>query len=265
VANLTPGGGRAQREVEDGVWSRVCQVAVAVLGIAALSAGGVATFISSNGAGSAGLVASGAALLLFVLFGERIEWLKFANVEFHLREAARGLTRQAAHLEAQGHTEAAEELRDEARRLLLHASPAARAYEELRRTRPPGAQRVIELSKIVSDARHYSRAERPSADAVREIFFGGGDGERVYALALMEEDPDVGDLESILDAISNSHSAFEQGQSLMAALQIAPRLRSADKARLSEAVQEQLMPDGHISRSTDRHRVARQLLSVLSD
>jgi hypothetical protein len=235
-----------------------------VLGVAALVAGGLATLISANGAGSAGLVAAGAALVLFVLLGDRIEWLKFGNVEFHLREAARGLTRQAAYLEAQGDTEAAEQLRDEARRLLAHASPAARAYEELRRTRPPGAQRVIELSRIVSDARQYSRAEHPPADAVREIF-GGGDGERVYALALMEEDPDVGDLESILDAISHSRSAFEQRQALAAALQVAPQLGPADKAQLSEAVRQQLAPGGHIARSTDRLRVARQLLSVLSD
>jgi hypothetical protein len=238
---------------------------VAVVGIAALAAGGAATFVSSNGAGSAGLVASGAALLLFVLLGEKIEWLRVGNVELHLREAALGLTRQAARLEAQGDTAAAEQLREEARRLLTRVSPAARAYEELRRARPQGAERVIGLSEIVSDARQYSRAEHPSADVVREIFSSAGDGERVYALALMREDPDAGNLESILDAICHSRSAFEQGQALAAALQMTPLLGPAGKAQLGQAVRQQLAPGGHVARSTDRRRLAEQLLSLLGD
>lgn len=246
-------------------WLRIREAVVAVLGVAALAAGATATFISSNGAGSAALVASGAGLLLFVLLGEKIEWFKVGDVEFHLREAARGLTREASRLEAQGDTAAAEQLREEARRLLVRASPAARAYEELRRTRPPGAKRVMELSNIVSDARQYSRAEHPPADAVRQIFASGGDGERVYALALMQEDPDVGNLEGILDAICHSHSAFEQGEALAAALQMAPLLGPADRARLSESVRQQLAPGGYVARSTDRRRLAHQLLSVLSD
>ena len=52
------------------------EAAIAVLGAAALAAGGVATFVTSNGAGSAGLAASGATLLLIVLLGEKLEWLK---------------------------------------------------------------------------------------------------------------------------------------------------------------------------------------------
>jgi hypothetical protein len=248
----------------DRAWPRVWQVAVAVLGVAVLAAGGAATFISSNGAGSAGLVASGSALLLFALLGEKVEWLKVGNVEFHLREAARGLTRQAAQLEALGDTAAAERLRDEARLLLIRASPAVRAYEEQRQTLPSGAERVIRLSGIVSEARRCAREERPSPEAVRAIFADGGDGERVYALALMQENPDADDLDSILDGICQSRSAFEQGQALAAALAVAPLLGLADKAQLGRAVREQLVPDGHIARSTDRRRLARRLLSVLS-
>ena len=245
--------------------SRRRQAAAAALGLATLAAGGTATFLSTNGAGSAGLVAGGVALLLFALLGDRLETLKIGSLEFHLREAARQLTRQAAELEAQGDTEAAARLREEAERLLLHASPAARAYEELRRTRPPGAQRVTELSRIINDARQYSHDQHPSADAVRQIFYSGGDGERVYALALMLEDPSVNSLDCILDAVSHSHSAFEQGQALQAALQITPGLGPEEKKRLVEAVQGQMRTEGHISRSTDRHRLASQLLNLLGE
>jgi hypothetical protein len=265
MGDINLGNGPAPHVEHTAIRSYGRQAAATVLGIATLAAGGAATFISSNGAGSAGLVAGGVALLLFVLLGERLEFLKVGNVEFHLREAARQLTQQAARLEAQGDVEAAERLRAEARRLLLHASPAARAYEELRRTRPPGALRIIELSRIVEDAREYSDNERPPAEAVCEIFFSGGDGERVYALALMQEDPTVGDIDCILDSVLHSRSAFEQGQALRAALQLRQRLNAADKARLIEAVQQQLGPGGHIGQSTHRRRLASQILSMLDE
>ena len=44
---------------------------IALLGATALTAGGVATFVSSNGVGSAGLSARGATWLILVLLGER--------------------------------------------------------------------------------------------------------------------------------------------------------------------------------------------------
>lgn len=237
----------------------------AVLGIAILTAGGAATFLTSNGAGSAGLVAAGVALLGFVLLGDRLELLKVGNLEFHLREAAHELTRQAAGLEAIGDSEMAERLRAEARRLLRHVSPAALAYEELRQTSAPGPQRIMELSKIVEDAREYAQREHPSGEAVREVFLSGGDGERVYALALMREDPAAGDVECILDAVLRSRSAFEQGQALHAALKLAPRIGTADRSRLAEAVHQQLGPGGHIGKSTDRRGLASQLLKELGE
>jgi hypothetical protein len=243
----------------------VREALLALLGAMALVAGGVATFVSSNGPGSAGLAASGAALLVLVLLGEKIEWLKIGSVEVHLREAARTLTLEADRLEAQGHTEAAIRLREEAGRLLVRAYPAARSYEELRQTQAPTPERVLRLSEVVSAARRHARAERPSAEAVTEIFRNGGDGERVYALGLMQEAPDATYLESIIDAICQSQSAFEQGEALAAALQVAPLLDVDGKARLRDLIREQLNSDGHIARSTYRRSLCEQLLSMLGD
>jgi hypothetical protein len=70
-------------------------------------------------------------------------------------------------------------------------------------------------------------------------------------------------LESILDAICHSHSAFEQGEALAAALQVAPLLVSDDKARLRDAVRQQLNPNGRIARSTYRRRLTEQLLTII--
>jgi len=56
------------------------------------------------------------------------------------------------------------------------------------------------------------------------MFSAGGDGERIYALALMREDPEAGNVDCILDAIRCSRSAFEQGQALRTAIDLVPRL-----------------------------------------
>jgi len=105
----------------------------AFLGVSVLAVGGVATFFSTNGAGSAALVVGGIALLVLGGLGNRVDLLKVGSVEFHLRAAARQLSRRADELEVHGDAAAAEQLRKEAERLLLQASPAARSYEELRR------------------------------------------------------------------------------------------------------------------------------------
>ena len=83
----------------------------------------------------------------------------------------------------------------------------------------------------------------------------------------MQEEPDASYLESILDAISDSRSAFEQGQALTAALQIAPLLGPPGKAQLAEAVSDQLVSrrTGTLPGQLNRRRVAEQLLGALNE
>jgi hypothetical protein len=265
VDSLHPAGARPLAGGGNSIWSLRRQWLAALLGMSVLAAGAVATFMSANGAGSAALVVGGVALLLSVMLGDRLESLKVGNVEFRLREAALQLTQQAVVLEAHGDLDAAERLRQEAGQLLLQASPAVRAYEELRRVRPHGAERLADLNRLIDGAKEYSRRNRPSAEAVSEMFSSGGDGERVYALALMEADPETSDVDCILDSISHSRSAFEQGQALRVALRILARLDSSDRGRLSDAIQQQLRSDGHIEHSTERRRLAEQILAALDN
>ncbi len=233
----------------------------AFFGISVLAVGGVATFFSTNGAGSAALVVGGIALLVLGGLGDRVDLLKVGSVEFHLRAAARELSRRADELEVHGDDAAAEHLREEAERLLLQASPAARSYEELRRTRPAGPQRTAELYRLVNDAKRYAKNQHPSAEAVSDTFKRGGDGDRVYALVLMQEDPATGDVACVLDAISRSRSAFEQYQSLSTAIKMLARLGNSDRNQLSDAIREQMRPGGYITESTDRWRLAEQILN----
>jgi len=243
--------------------SRRLRWLAAFLGLAVLAVGGFATFRSTNGAGSAALVVGGIALLILAGLVDRIDLLKVGDVEFHLRAAARQLSRRADELESRGDTAAASQLREEAERLLLQASPAARSYEEIRRTRPSGSQRTAELYKLVYDAREYSANQHPAAEAVRDMFKHGGEGDRVYALVLMEEDPATGNLECVLDAISKSRSAFEQYQALSAAYKMVSRLDNSNRNRLADSIRQQINSGEHITPSTDRWGLANQILAAI--
>jgi hypothetical protein len=76
----------------------------------------------------------------------------------------------------------------------------------------------------VNEAKQYSKNQHPSAEAVRDMFKRGGDGDRVYALVLMQEDPATGNLAYVLNTISRSRSAFEQYQSVYTAFKMLPNL-----------------------------------------
>jgi hypothetical protein len=195
--------------------------------------------------------------------GDRIESLKVGNVEVRLRALAERLIQRADEAVDRGDTEAAGQLREEAERLLRQASPATRDYEELRRTLPAGRQRTAELYNVVYAARQDSKKEHPSAEAVRDTFRRGGDGDRVYALVLMQEDPATGDLACVLDAISGSRSAFEQYQALATALKMLPLLDGSSRKQLADAIRQQMKSGGYITPSTDRWALAQEILNVI--
>jgi hypothetical protein len=237
-------------------------VVAASAGIACLGAGAVATFVTSNGAGSATLIGAGLGLVVVAFLGNRVEFLKFGGVEAHLQVATQ-LYRSAQDLEARGHSEAAEELRAQADRLLLQSAPAARAYEEIRRTEPAGVGRMARLYETVHKAEQYSRDEKPSADKVRSLFLKGEEGDRIFAIVLMREDPNVADVGAILDAIANSRSAFEQYQALAAAERLLPKLDPQSRGLLENALLNQTGPGGYITPTTDRWTAAQRMLAVL--
>ena len=235
----------------------------AFLGLAVLALGGVATFRSTNGAGSAALVVGGLALLVLGGLADRIESLKVGNVEFHVRAAVRQLIRRADELEVQGDTAAAEQLREEAEHLLLQASPAARRYEELRRMQPSGRERTVEFRKLVDHARKFSREKHPSAEVVRGMFEGGSEGDRVYALVLMQEDPAAGDLSCVIDAISGSRSAYEQYRALRAAEEMLRLLNNSERKQLADAIRQAMRPGGYLTPSSNRYGLAQNILNMV--
>jgi len=183
------------------------RVVAATLGAAVLAAGGVAVFVTDNGTGSAALVAVGAALGALALFGDRIASMGVAGAQFSLVQASTQLQAAADEADAAGDPVAADRLREQAAQLLQLAQPAAERYEQLRQ-RPSGRERTRRMTALVQEARSAARSERWEPESVRQLFQTGGDGMRLYALGLMEADPALSDLWSVIDAIDSYRSAF---------------------------------------------------------
>ncbi|MFD7901761.1 hypothetical protein ACFV4G_05905 [Kitasatospora sp. NPDC059747] len=116
---------------------------------------------------------------------------------------------------------------------------------------------------VVAEVRSTARRSALTADQVRDLYADGSEGRRIQALALMQGDPALADLSSVLDAIERPRSGFEQYHALLAARGLLSGLPDAEAQRLRDAVAGQLMlPDG-IPYGSDRSWLAEKILSRL--
>jgi hypothetical protein len=244
------------------------QISAAVLGASTLAFGVAAVFSTDNGAGSSALIAAGLLLLVIAAFGHRIAKISGAGVEVEIRERA---VRSAARvqnasneLRRRGDEEGAASLAAEAEALLdlaQAARPTAAAYEQLRETMAAGPERTRRMEGIVASARADAPTAPYDTDQVRDLFYRGNEGDRVYALGLMQGNPRLRDFGVALDGIRRSRSAFEQYHALTLAREMLPDLRDDEKKELAGALESERRR--YITPGTDRWGVAQRILSEL--
>ncbi|WP_158845467.1 hypothetical protein [Streptomyces sp. NRRL WC-3742] len=116
---------------------------------------------------------------------------------------------------------------------------------------------------VVAEVRATARRSALTAEQVRQLFAEGSEGRRIQALALMQGDPALADLSSVLDAIERPRSDFEQYHALLAARGLLSRLPAADARRLRDAVAGRLMDPEGIPYRSDRSWLAEKILSQL--
>ncbi|MFF7453443.1 hypothetical protein [Kitasatospora sp. NPDC008115] len=127
----------------------------------------------------------------------------------------------------------------------------------------PTADRTAGPERVVAEVRSAARRSALTAAQVRELFADGSEGRRIQALALMQGDPALADLASVLEAIEHPRSGFEQYHALLAARGLMSRLPADEARRLRDAVAGRLMaPDG-IPFGSDRSWLAEKILSGL--
>jgi hypothetical protein len=83
---------------------------ILLVGLSLLVAGTVAAFVSSNQSASAALIAAGAASLLAIAFGDRIQEAKFGGVEIKLAVHIKDRLRTALNLKVNGNYEGSEKV-----------------------------------------------------------------------------------------------------------------------------------------------------------
>src|SRR3954469_14334072 len=100
-------------------------VALSVLGLGLVGAGVAAVFLTREGAGSAALLGVGAVLIFLGLMGNRLESLKYGDLEVALR-------RKADEAERRGDVEAAEALQRAADTIGQRVTQVADRYQDVR-------------------------------------------------------------------------------------------------------------------------------------
>jgi hypothetical protein len=248
--------------VAPGAMARHQRLLALAAGVVCLAAGAVGVFVSDNDTGTAALVAVGALLGALGLLGERPRSLGFGGATIELGALAAELDRAA---DAEPDPTRREQLRAGADALRNVASPIASAYEALRRVAPRSGSRTVALEGLMAVARDAGRHGRYRRDEVAELFERGGDGDRVFALGIMQAAADLAVPAAILAAVVDSRSSFEHYQALAAARAAAARLDTGDADALRSALEGLLAPGGGLRPDSDRGRLAAEVLTTLRD
>lgn len=223
----------------------------------------------SFGARADSAVFAGALVVEFLILGFLSGWLVtrllLASALSEADSKALHSFVEAENLSHRGEHDEADTLRALALEQLGSPQREAQRYDDLRRQMPSGSHRTTQLQALVDAARASARESGLGPEQVREFFGRGGEGERVYALALMQGAPDPAHLDAVLDSLVRARSAFEQYQALVAAELMTPSLPQSERNRLAMALRTQLAPGGFVARSPERSRLAERILRALEE
>jgi hypothetical protein len=109
-------------------------------------------------------------------------------------------------------------------------------YDELR-SAPASPRRTGQMEDLVRQGRAIAKSGEFGAQDVHSMFTLGTPGCRVMALALMEGDIHLADFSSVLQAIEDSQSAFEQYHGLIVANTMLGSLSPDERGRLKAALE----------------------------
>jgi hypothetical protein len=208
---------------------------LAILGLALAAVGIVAIFTTESDAGTAALLGFGALLLLFAIAGDRLESLRFGDLELRLRH-------EASHAEKRGDLETAKALRNAADTLAGRAATAAERYNKMRQKMPAGWERTGAMGQLVTEAKKDARAAELDREEILRMLGTGSEGARVWALSILQERPEFATPRAVLDAIERPDNMFDWREALLLGGKFAEldTTRPWQRERLVAAVQAQL-------------------------
>ncbi|MER6304086.1 hypothetical protein ABT247_31685 [Kitasatospora sp. NPDC001539] len=218
------------------------------------------------GGGDAAVPFGAALVLYFLVLGFLAGWLvtRLALPQV-LTDADRALDLFLAGQDRDRHgdTVGADDLRVRAMQRLGLLGGSAEHPAALAAQLPPSSGSPAGPEGVVAEVRSTATRSALTADQVRSLFADGSEGRRIQALALMQGDPALADLPSVLEAIEHPRSGFEQYHALLAARGLLSRLPAAEAQRLRDAVATQLVDPRGIPYGSDRSWLAEKILSRL--
>lgn len=228
------------------------EVAVAALSVGLIAVGTVGVFETDNGAGVAALLASGTVMLMIIALGERIDTLRWGDVELTLR-------RKADEAAAAGDAQLERELRAAADALKHRAAPVAASYEAVRGSMGSGPERTRAMEAEIARAREDAISDQVDPAELARLFRDGREGERVYVLGVLQARPELATAELVLDAIRGQRSPFEHYHSLLLAERALEHFSDAERTAVTSAV-GRAAESWKFKRDGDRAAVAHRIL-----
>jgi len=214
-----------------------------IVGTGILVAGVVATFVGKGE--QTALIVGGAVVFVAPLLASRLEELSVGPRGFTLRlsreiaEVAGGDT--ARKVDRSGVAEFANAY------ALVHADLA---YEDRGRAEDAIVRRAADLA--------FRTRFEPRG--IRNMFENGSPVMRVLSLGLMEGDPSLADMATVISALSEPRSRNEQYHGLELARDMLPSLHASDRERLRSVVKDNILDNDAISGGSDRAVLARKIL-----
>ena len=232
-----------------------------------MAAGAVAVFITHNDAGTAALLAVGTVFVALAVVGDRIQTIRYRELEIKLAEQqaehaerrADLAFRAAAELESAGNTEEAARFRSEALEELRELRSIGRSYLSTRSAMPSGWERTMRMEEDFKRARQEASRRHPTHDQIARLL-QGDDGERITGLAAMAEIAELRDFDLVHRVIEECHSPFEQYHALGIAEAMVPQLTPEQRERLRRTLAIERPRFGDDS---SRHNVADRIEAAL--
>jgi hypothetical protein len=251
-------GGNVDGVVETGRLSQrlhlLRAIAVTLLGLGLIGAGLAAVFTRKADVGSAALITLGSVLVLFVAVGDRLESLKYGDVELVLR-------REATQAQRRGDAATARALERAADTIGQRIETTARSYRAVRGSMPSGPERTAKMDEIIEEAHHDAYAPDLNEHEVLELLWTGSEGERVWALGVLQQRPELATPRAVLEAVGRPDQMFDLYQALVLADRFLtlPTTGTWARSRIRDAVRAHL-ESGAIGDGTARQRMALQVL-----
>ncbi|MET7808661.1 hypothetical protein [Micromonospora chersina] len=237
--------------------SKLISGALAVLGLGLTAAGAVAVFTTDN-AGAGALLVIGAILMLFGAFGDRLESLRYGDLELVLR-------RKADEAAGRGDSEAAEILQRAADTVGQRVAKVAHLYGTVRGAMPAGPPRTARMEGLITEARRDARATDLDAEEVLRLAWTGSEGARVWALGVLQERPELATTRVVLEAVQRPDQMFDQYQALVLAERFVALGTTGPwaRARIAAAVSGRL-ESGALGTDRDCHDAAERVIHDVS-